>query len=49
MIDAGEDPADAAARELAEETGYRAGAIEQLAVFYSSPGILDERMYLSAL
>lgn len=42
----GEDPAAAAARELAEETGYRARKIELLTSFLSSPGILDEKMYL---
>jgi ADP-ribose pyrophosphatase len=41
-----EDPAAAARRELAEETGYQAGRIDLLTTFYSSPGILDERMYL---
>ena len=34
-----------ARRELAEETGYRAGRIEPLVSFYMSPGILDERMH----
>jgi len=41
-----EDPATTARRELAEETGYRAGQIEHLADFYMSPGILDEEMHL---
>jgi ADP-ribose pyrophosphatase len=41
-----EDPAETARRELAEETGYRAGHIEHLLTFCMSPGILDERMYL---
>ena len=36
----------AAARELAEETGYRAGRIEPVASFWMSPGILRERMHL---
>ncbi len=45
-LDPGEEPLETARRELAEETGYRAGAMELLAVFYSSPGILDERMHL---
>ena len=40
-----EDPLIAAGRELAEETGYRAGHIEHLATFAMSPGILDEKMY----
>jgi ADP-ribose pyrophosphatase len=41
-----EEPAAAAARELAEETGYRAGRWRKLAEFYPSPGVLSERMYL---
>ena len=45
-LEPGEDPRDTAARELAEETGYRAGRVEPLAEFHTSPGILDERMYL---
>lgn len=40
--DAGEDPAEAAARELEEETGYRAGSMENLGRFYSSPGMVSE-------
>ncbi|MGN6370561.1 MAG: NUDIX hydrolase [Phycisphaerae bacterium] len=43
--DATEDPAEAAARELTEETGYRAEKIEPLGWFYTSPGILTEKMY----
>jgi ADP-ribose pyrophosphatase len=45
-LEHGEDPSDAAHRELAEETGYRAGKMELLTSFLSSPGILDERMHL---
>jgi ADP-ribose pyrophosphatase len=45
-LEPGEDPDAAALRELAEETGYRAGRIERLRVFYMSPGVLDERMVL---
>lgn len=41
-----EDPALAAHRELIEETGYRARSMELLTSFFSSPGILDERMHL---
>lgn len=44
-LESGEDPLDTAGRELAEETGYRAGRIEPLTTFYMSPGILDEKMY----
>jgi len=45
-LDPGEEPVETARRELAEETGYRARGMELLAAFYSSPGILDERMHL---
>lgn len=40
----GELPADAAARELIEETGYQAAAIKPLLAFYPTPGICTERM-----
>lgn len=43
-LEAGEDPSDCAARELEEETGYRAASIEPLFDFYTSPGVLSERM-----
>jgi ADP-ribose diphosphatase len=43
---AGEDPAGCAARELFEETGYRAGTLEPLATVYTSPGFADERIDL---
>lgn len=42
----GEAVADAAARELEEETGYRAGAIEELGEFASSPGMASETFTL---
>jgi ADP-ribose pyrophosphatase len=45
-IDPGEDPAATAKRELAEETGYRAGKMQKLGEFFMSPGILDERMHV---
>jgi ADP-ribose pyrophosphatase len=38
----GESNEDCARRELEEETGYRAGRVEQLCQFYSSPGFTDE-------
>ena len=44
-LEADESPRDCAARELEEETGYRAACIEPLCEFYTSPGILTERMY----
>jgi ADP-ribose pyrophosphatase len=43
--EAGEEPIKTAARELEEETGYRAGSLEPLTEFYTSPGICTERMY----
>jgi len=42
----GEDAAAAAARELEEETGYRAGRLEVLGEFYSSPGMVSEAFTL---
>jgi ADP-ribose pyrophosphatase len=45
-LEPNEDPADTAMRELAEETGYRAGRISHLFTFCMSPGILDEQMHL---
>ena len=44
--DPGETPLQAARRELAEETGYRAAKWRKLVEFYSSPGFLDEKMTL---
>ena len=43
---AGEDAAQAANRELEEETGYRAGRIEVIGEFYSSPGMVSESFTL---
>jgi ADP-ribose pyrophosphatase len=34
-----------AARELEEETGYRAATLTPLLEFYTAPGVSDERMY----
>ncbi len=45
-LEPGEDPTAAAGRELTEETGYRAAAIEKMREFSMSPGILRERMHL---
>ena len=41
-----EDAATAAARELEEETGYRADHIELLGEFWSSPGMVSESFTL---
>jgi len=45
-LDRREDPLMTAKRELAEETGYRAGNIKLILTFCMSPGILDEKMHL---
>lgn len=39
---AGESVETSAGRELEEETGYRATALESLGVFHSSPGMVSE-------
>lgn len=41
-----EEAACAAARELEEETGYRAGRLEMVGEFYSSPGMVSESFSL---
>lgn len=41
-----EDTADAANRELIEETGYSAGRMEVLGEFWSSPGMVSESFTL---
>ncbi len=43
-----EPPDICAARELIEETGYRAGALTELTSFFAAPGILDEQMHVFA-
>lgn len=40
--DEGEDVLTSAARELEEETGYRAGSLELVGEFFSSPGMVSE-------
>jgi 8-oxo-dGTP pyrophosphatase MutT (NUDIX family) len=41
LVDEGEEPAETAARELEEETGYRAARIEHLVTFQPMVGMVD--------
>ncbi len=43
-LDEGENPLQAAKRELTEETGYRAKKWKKLVTFYPSPGYVQEKM-----
>jgi 8-oxo-dGTP pyrophosphatase MutT (NUDIX family) len=45
-VDPGEEPLDAARRELAEEVGRAAGSWELLKRCYASPGFTDEAYHL---
>jgi ADP-ribose pyrophosphatase len=45
-LEPGEPIETAAARELAEETGYTAARLEKVAEFYPSPGVLSEKTHL---
>ena len=45
-IEPGEDPKNAAGRELLEEAGYTARNLRKLLVFFPSPGLLSERMHI---
>jgi ADP-ribose pyrophosphatase len=45
LVDSGENPLEAAARELLEETGYAAGAIEMLGPMFPDTGRLANRIW----
>ena len=47
-LEKGENPMNCAGRELQEETGYLAGRLKAIGAFYSSPGILSEKLYAFA-
>ena len=44
--DPGETPEEGARRELEEEVGLRAGSLEPVLVFWTTPGFCDEVMHL---
>jgi ADP-ribose pyrophosphatase len=43
-LEKGEDPMNCAGRELIEETGYLAHRLTPMPIFYTSPGVLSEKM-----
>lgn len=45
-LEYGEDPAECAARELAEETPYTADSVRLVQTFYTAPGFCNEKMFL---
>jgi ADP-ribose pyrophosphatase len=45
-IDEGENPEEAASREMREETGFRPLKLESLGGYYASPGYCTEYMHL---
>ncbi len=47
-LEKGEDPINCAGRELVEETGYLAGRLKSLGNFFTSPGVLSEKIYAYA-
>ncbi|MCL6458546.1 MAG: NUDIX hydrolase [Gorillibacterium sp.] len=45
-LEQGEDPLEAAHRELQEETGFTTKELKKIATFYSAPGFCDELLHL---
>ena len=45
LVEPGEEPAEAAARELEEECGVVAGKLEFVVKYYTTPGFSDEMIY----
>jgi ADP-ribose pyrophosphatase len=45
-LDPGESPEEAAQRELQEEIGFKAGRLQKVAFFHTTPGFCDESMHV---
>ena len=45
-VEEGEDPADCARREVAEETGYEVTVLKKLTTITTSPGCFDEILHI---
>ncbi|MBC8080265.1 MAG: NUDIX hydrolase [Gorillibacterium sp.] len=45
-LEKGEDPLEAARRELQEETGFSTKQLKKIFTFYSAPGFCDELLHL---
>jgi len=45
-IEPGEEPVDAAIREMQEETGFKPGKLVRLGGFYSTPGFSNEYLHV---
>jgi 8-oxo-dGTP pyrophosphatase MutT (NUDIX family) len=45
LVDPGEDPAAAAARECLEETGYAAGSVQAMGSLNPNPALFSNRLY----
>ncbi len=45
-LNLGEDPAQTAARELAEETGWQPASVEHMFTIYPTPGYSAEKIYI---